>query len=1168
MSRVRRTAGRVYFWLAIGLLLMVLVAAGGLALVFTETGSRWVVDWARPLLPAELSFAGFQGALAGPLEWTGLEYEQGGLRVRVEKVQVTWRPLSLWNAEIELDSVDVTGALVTWTRDTSAVGEEPPDSVAAETEPTADWKLKWRTLVVTGAVVEGPNDITLHDISLWARGELDGYECRVTSALSLDTLSGLRLACSGSGDLSGFKADSLEVALDSARVRLRGEVSWKPAVAWQVALQAEGIDPSAWWPTLSKLPGSVQFGGESSGRVDSAGTDFSVRLDTLAGTLRGSPVWGRAAVRLRQGRLEIDSSRVEWSGFKAYVQGVYADSVDLVWDIAVPDLSVLDSRLSGSAAAKGKAHGPADSLDVEAAVEGRQLGYGAYTADSLAGRLTWGHGGRELSTLGLRVYRVVLSGWTPDSVHIDGRGTLDSHGFTIASAGPRGHLNARFEGAYDSLWHGTLSSLTVDTKRIGRWGLVAPAHIEAGPARYSLAGFCLRQDSSEVCASGGWRSDRDWELEVALADFPASTVSFLFPPEFNAAALVNAHVAMLSSPDTGMHVASRIALSPGRLTWGAELADTLNLDSTYLELAGHPAGTALNIKGGLDGSTRYSLALDVSGIDQLVSLLQSDSVAWTTVPWSVRLSVEPLSLTWIEEYLPADVRPNGVASALLEAACDAQGVIQGDCTVRLPAGELLLFREQDTLAVNWSASRLEAHADSARVAATVASTFSTSEAQVGLLDLELRSPEPLRLPVRLGELPLEGHVRCEFDLSALQPLVAKLSGLRGRMDVNTSVQGTPRDLHLNGQLQLSAEAFVRDLGIQLSNITLSMLGAGDSVTVTGGAQSGEGRLELSGHLDRVPSRTRPSRLRIRGERFLALESREASIWLSPDLELVLAGDSVDVSGTIVVPRARIEITKLPEQAVALSPDVVILGDSAATRQTRVPTWAEVQVVLGDDVFFKGFDITSYLNGALETKYQPGSDIEGRGEVVLREGRYRGYGQDLQVDPGRLVFTGPLDNPGLDVVAYRRASDQTKAGFKITGTVQNPKIDLYSEPHRPDRDIMSYIMFGRPASEGSESDRMKASQAAALMGGNLLAAQAATQLGLDEARIDPGTTGNDAALVAGVYVSPQLFVGYGTGLFETLHTLRVRYIVSKHISLQAETGTRETADILYQIERGD
>ena len=147
-------------------------------------------------------------------------------------------------------------------------------------------------------------------------------------------------------------------------------------------------------------------------------------------------------------------------------------------------------------------------------------------------------------------------------------------------------------------------------------------------------------------------------------------------------------------------------------------------------------------------------------------------------------------------------------------------------------------------------------------------------------------------------------------------------------------------------------------------------------------------------------------------------------------------------------------------------------------------------------------------------------------------------------------------------------DHTVAGFKISGFAQDPVVELYSDPYRNDAEIMSYILFGRGMSRGSESDQLRASEAAAYLGGNVLAAQAASQVGLDEARIEPGTKRNDAAFVAGKYLSPKLYVGYGTGIFETMNTLRIRYILSRNITLQAETGTRETADVVYQIERGD
>ena len=93
------------------------------------------------------------------------------------------------------------------------------------------------------------------------------------------------------------------------------------------------------------------------------------------------------------------------------------------------------------------------------------------------------------------------------------------------------------------------------------------------------------------------------------------------------------------------------------------------------------------------------------------------------------------------------------------------------------------------------------------------------------------------------------------------------------------------------------------------------------------------------------------------------------------------------------------------------------------------------------VTFKGFDFTAYLDGELEAIETPGEKTRGRGALSFRQGKYRGYGQDLTIDPGRLIFAGPINNPSLDVLAYRKAADNTRAGFKVTGTVQAPVVEL-------------------------------------------------------------------------------------------------------------------------------
>jgi translocation and assembly module TamB len=268
---------------------------------------------------------------------------------------------------------------------------------------------------------------------------------------------------------------------------------------------------------------------------------------------------------------------------------------------------------------------------------------------------------------------------------------------------------------------------------------------------------------------------------------------------------------------------------------------------------------------------------------------------------------------------------------------------------------------------------------------------------------------------------------------------------------------------------------------------------------------------------------------------------------------------------VTVPQATIEILEVPETAVRVSKDVVYVGDTVDTDDRPMDVTANVTIALGENVVFRGFGFNSHLDGTIVAAEAPGRPTQGRGEVTFREGIYRGYGQNLTVEPGRLVFAGPIDDPTLDVRAYRRAQDGTRAGFLVSGTIRSPNVDIWSDPQKTDSDALSYVLFGRSMSQGTEADQMQAGGAAAVIGGNMLAATLASQVGLDEARVETGARRQDAAFYAGKYLSPKLYVAYGVGLYEPINVLRVRYLISRKFSLQAETGTRDSGDILYRIE---
>ena len=169
----------------------------------------------------------------------------------------------------------------------------------------------------------------------------------------------------------------------------------------------------------------------------------------------------------------------------------------------------------------------------------------------------------------------------------------------------------------------------------------------------------------------------------------------------------------------------------------------------------------------------------------------------------------------------------------------------------------------------------------------------------------------------------------------------------------------------------------------------------------------------------------------------------------------------------------------------------------------------------------------------------------------------------------MLFTGgALDNPGLDLRAQRTVNDVT-VGLQVLGRLQQPEVELFSIPAMGQVDMLSYLLFGRPMEDSSEEDNEAMGQAAlalGLAGGDSLARSLGYQLGFDEMRVEGNDTGDDASLVVGRYLSPELYVSYGVGLVESLNSINLRYQLSRRWQLEAESGEFQGADLFYTIER--
>jgi translocation and assembly module TamB len=315
----------------------------------------------------------------------------------------------------------------------------------------------------------------------------------------------------------------------------------------------------------------------------------------------------------------------------------------------------------------------------------------------------------------------------------------------------------------------------------------------------------------------------------------------------------------------------------------------------------------------------------------------------------------------------------------------------------------------------------------------------------------------------------------------------------------------------------------------------------------------------------------------KGERFQLINQPDAHVFVSPDLQVQLEDRVANATGSVRVPYARIETTQVPASAVSASSDVVIVEDTLATKRTlQVRTL--VRVVLGDSVTFNGFGLRGRLAGSLMVDDERGRPTRGTGEIQIVDGKYRAFGSELTIDPGRLVFGGgPVDNPGIDVRAYRGLTTQNVmgassgdiVGVNLRGTLRKPEFSVFSNPPMSESEIMSCLLTGRAPTTSSSGEQSALAGAVSMIGmqqGSQLAGDLGKKLAVD-AYLEAGAEAHETSFVAGKYLSPKLYVSYAAGLFDNTNTFRARYSLARRWTLQTESGKYDSTDLLYWFERG-
>lgn len=489
----------------------------------------------------------------------------------------------------------------------------------------------------------------------------------------------------------------------------------------------------------------------------------------------------------------------------------------------------------------------------------------------------------------------------------------------------------------------------------------------------------------------------------------------------------------------------------------------------------------------------------------------------------------------------------------------ANGTLGGSASLATSAGQLAFASSANQPLLAWT-----------RISAAVTETGGNQHlALSGMLANggHLNGAIDLRGSGALGGT-LAADLRSLAFISALSPEVANVKGgLTGTMQLG----GTLAAPQFQGRIQthdFSAE--LPRAGLKLHDGAFAVTGDPQGrLAISGSVASGKGVLHVDGSTGLAVDA--PLQLVIKGDAVLVADIPAAHVVASPDLHVAHANGAYTLTGSITIPNANIEAEKLPGQGPsAASPDVVIVDAPPAAPVKPLALDANIVVKLGDAVKLHGYGLDGGVGGQLTITAKPGSTATARGQISV-SGKYQAYGQDLDIERGRLLFAGTrLDNPGLDIRAVRKIQAQgITVGLAVRGTAQQPQLTVFSEPAMEQAEALSYLVTGRSMEtlKSGEGDTLNtAAQALGGLAGDRLAKSIGSRLGI-EAGVSSNAALGGTAFTAGKYLSPRLFLSYGVGLFTPGQVITLRYTLNRFLQFEAENATTgNRASLNYRIEK--
>ncbi|HBC9087983.1 TPA: autotransporter assembly complex protein TamB [Citrobacter koseri] len=576
-------------------------------------------------------------------------------------------------------------------------------------------------------------------------------------------------------------------------------------------------------------------------------------------------------------------------------------------------------------------------------------------------------------------------------------------------------------------------------------------------------------------------------------------------------------------------------------------------------------------------SLTRAIALDYRNQEQKISI---GPHCWTNpnaelcVPQTIDAGAEGravvnlnrFDLAMLEPFMPDATQASGVFSGKADVAWDTtkEGLPQGQVTLSGRNVKVTQRVNDAPLPVAFDTLNLNAdlHNNRAQLGWMIRLTNN------GQFDGQVQITDPQ------GRRNIGGNVNIRnFNLAMVNPVFSRGEKAAGMLNANLRLGGDVQSPQMFGQLQLSGlDVDGNFMPFDMQPSQLAMNFNGTRSTLQGVVRTQQGQINLSGDADWSQIDNWRARVAAKGSRVRITVPPMVRLDVSPDVVFEATPSLFTLDGRVDVPWARIVVHELPESAVGVSSDEVMLNNDLQPENPQsasIPINSNLIVHVGNNVRMDAFGLKARLTGDLKVA-QDKQGLGLNGQINIPDGRFHAYGQDLIVRKGELLFSGPPDQPLLNIEAIRNpesTENDVIAGVRVTGTADEPKAEIFSDPAMSQQEALSYLLRG----QGLESDQSDSAAMTSMLVGlgvaqsGQVVGKIGETFGVSNLALDTQGVGDSSQVVVSGYVLPGLQVKYGVGIFDSLATLTLRYRLMPKLYLEAVSGVDQALDLLYQFE---